>query len=57
MSSSKDRDNTYGICDTWEVFDTLHNKDEASMNENGTWNYLKHRRNLLLIDFKIIQCA
>lgn len=57
MSSSKDRDNTYGICDTWEVFDTLHNKDEASMNENGTWNYLKQRHNLLLIDFKIIQCA
>lgn len=37
----KDRDNIYGICDIWEVFDILYNNDEVFMNENGIWNYLK----------------
>lgn len=53
MSSSKDKDNINDICDPELVVDTIRNKDEASMNENGTWNYLKQRRNLLLSDFKM----
>lgn len=53
MSSSKDIDNINDICDPELVVDTIRNKDEASMNENGTWNYLKQRRNLLLSDFKM----
>lgn len=47
MLSSKDMDNRNDNRDTLVVFDIMRNKDEASMNENGTWNYLKQRRNLL----------
>lgn len=53
MSSSKDIDNINDICDPELVVDTIRNNDEASMNENGIWNYLKQRRNLLLSDFKM----